>query len=85
MNPWKIISYAIERPAVEADDTFIAHDGTYTENVDVSLSKDNLAIQSENGSSTCIVTANVTSDHVFQVTANDVNIYLWIDGDWNNS
>ena len=47
-------------------------DGTYTENVDVNVA--NLTIKSENGSTSCIVQAASTSDHVFEVTADYVNI-----------
>jgi nitrous oxidase accessory protein len=53
-------------------DTIIVRDGTYTENVDINV--DNLTIQSENGSENCIVQANNSNDHVFEVTADWVNI-----------
>jgi len=52
-------------------DTIIVRDGTYTENVDVNK---RLTIHSENGTATCIVNAASTHDHVFEVTANYVNI-----------
>ena len=54
------------------DDMIIVRDGTYTENVDVTV--DNLTIRSENGSATCIVQAADPNDHVFEVTADYVNI-----------
>jgi parallel beta-helix repeat protein len=53
-------------------DTIIVRDGTYTENVKVNV--DNLAIQSDNGSENCIVQAANSNDHVFEVTADYVNI-----------
>jgi len=53
-------------------DTIIVRDGTYTENVNVTV--DNLTIQSENGSANCIVNASDSDDHVFSVTADWVNI-----------
>ncbi len=46
-------------------------DGTYTENVDVNKS---LTIQSENGSDFSIVRVADSNDHVFEVTADYVNI-----------
>jgi parallel beta-helix repeat protein len=52
-------------------DTIIVSDGTYTENVDVNK---RLTIRSENGSANCIVDAANPGDHVFEVTANYVNI-----------
>ena len=54
-----------------AGDTVIVRDGTYTENVDVNK---RLAIRSENGSVNCIVNASDSGDHVFEVTADCVNI-----------
>ena len=54
-----------------AGDTIIVHDGTYNENVDVIK---HLTIQSANGSANCIVNALVQNDHVFNVTANYVNL-----------
>jgi parallel beta-helix repeat protein len=53
-------------------DTIIVRDGTYHENVNVN--KAGLTIQSENGTANCIVTASNPGDHVFDVTANWVNI-----------
>ena len=66
--------YAKIRWAVDnasAGDTIIVRDGTYTENVDVNV--DNLTIRSENGSVNCTVQAN-SNNHVFEVTADCVNI-----------
>ncbi|MBN1762389.1 MAG: right-handed parallel beta-helix repeat-containing protein [Methanomicrobia archaeon] len=53
-------------------DTIIVRDGTYPENVDVDVA--HLTIRSENGSANCTVTANDPNDHVFEVTADYVNI-----------
>ena len=57
--------------AASARDTIIARDGTYTENINVYK---RLAIKSENGSANCIVQAANPDDHVFEVTADYVNI-----------
>jgi len=67
-------SYAKIQWAVDnatAGDTIIVRDGSYTENVDVNK---RLTIRSENCSATCIVDAANPGDHVFEVTANYVNI-----------
>jgi parallel beta-helix repeat protein len=53
-------------------DTIIVRDGTYTENIDVTV--DNVTIRSENGSANCFVNASDQNDHVFSVTADWVNI-----------
>jgi parallel beta-helix repeat protein len=53
-------------------DTIIVRDGTYHENVDVSVA--HLTIQSENGTANCVVNASNPNDHVFNVTADWVNI-----------
>jgi len=53
-------------------DTIIVRDGVYIENVDVDV--DNVTIRSENGSANCIVNASNYNDHVFEVTADYVNI-----------
>jgi len=53
-------------------DTICVKDGTYTENVDVGTA--NLTIKSENGSANCVVSAASSNDHVFDVTADWVNI-----------
>jgi PGF-pre-PGF domain-containing protein len=52
-------------------ETIIVRDGTYTENIDVNK---RLTIQSENGSASTTVQATDTSDHVFEITADYVNI-----------
>ena len=54
-----------------ASDTIIVRDGTYYENVDVGKQ---LTIRSENGSANCIVNASDSTDDVFTVTADYVNI-----------
>ena len=54
-----------------AGDVIIVHNGTFNENVDVDVS--HLTIRSENGSSNCSVRASA-DDHVFEVTADYVNI-----------
>ena len=53
-------------------DTIIVRDGTYHENVDVNVA--HLTIQSENGTANCVVNASNPDDHVFNVTADWVNI-----------
>jgi parallel beta-helix repeat protein len=53
-------------------DTICIKDGTYHENVDVVTSQ--LTIQSENGTANCVVNASNPSGHVFNVTADWVNI-----------
>jgi parallel beta-helix repeat protein len=55
-----------------AGDTIIVSDGTYVENVDVYV--DNVIISSVNGSDLTIVQATNSSDHVFEVSADYVNI-----------
>ena len=55
-----------------ANDIIVVRDGTYNENVDVNV--DHLTIKSENGSASTTVEAKRSSDHVFEVTANYVNI-----------
>jgi uncharacterized repeat protein (TIGR01451 family) len=55
-----------------ANDIIIVRNGTYTENVVVN--KANLTIRSENGSASCIVTANNISKDVFNITESYVNI-----------
>jgi parallel beta-helix repeat protein len=54
-----------------AGDTIIVRDGTYNENVKVNK---RLTIQSENGANCTIVQAANSTDHVFEVTADYVNI-----------
>jgi len=53
-------------------DTICVNDGTYYENVDVSVA--GLTIQSENGTANCVVNASNPGDHVFAVNADWVNI-----------
>ena len=55
----------------KAGDTIIVRDGVYAENVKVNKQ---LTIRSENGSANCIVHAANPNDHVFCVTADNVNI-----------
>ncbi len=72
---WVPDNYTTIQDAVNnatSGDTIIIRDGTYNENVDVN--KDYLTIQSENGTANCIVNASNSSDHVFNVTADWVNI-----------
>jgi parallel beta-helix repeat protein len=64
------IQWAVDNAT--SGDTIIVRDGTYTENVDVNIA--NLTIQSENGTANCTVSAANSGDHVFEVTANYVNI-----------
>ena len=69
VNPGDSIQGAVD--AASDGDTIIVHDGTYTENVDVNK---RLTIRSENGFASTTVQAQSASDHVFEVTANYVNI-----------
>jgi parallel beta-helix repeat protein len=55
-----------------ASDTICITDGTYTENVDITT--DGITIQSANGSAVTTVQALNENDHVFNVTADYVNI-----------
>jgi len=64
------IQWAVDNAT--AGDIIIVRDGTYSENVDVNK---RLTIQSENGSANCIVQATNPEDHVFEVTADHVNIH----------
>jgi len=57
--------------AANASDTIIVRDGTYTENIDVNK---RLTIRSENGPASTTVQASNMYDHVFEVTADYVNI-----------
>ena len=58
--------------AANSGDTIIIRDGTYTENVDVN--KEHLTIRSENGAEVTTVQAANSNDHVFEVTADYVNL-----------
>jgi len=53
-------------------ETICVKDGTYHENVDVNTA--NLTIQSQNGTANCVVNATNPDDHVFNVTADWVNV-----------
>jgi len=64
------IQWAVDNAT--SGDTIIVRDGTYTENVDVNIA--NLTMQSENGTANCVVNAASSGDHVFNVTADWVNI-----------
>ena len=63
------IQHAIDNAT--AGDTICVMDGTYNENVNVNK---RLTIRSENGTANCIVNALNPDDHVFEVTADYVNI-----------
>jgi len=64
------IQWAVDNAS--AGDTIIVRDGTYTENINVN--KPHLTIRSENGADSTIVHATNPDDHVFEVTADYVNI-----------
>ena len=70
VNSGESIQGAIDNAT--AGDTIIVRDGRYTENVDVNV--DHLTLKSEHGYDSTVVHAANTSDHVFEVTANYVNI-----------
>ena len=63
------IQWAVDNAS--AGSTIIVRDGTYNENINVNKS---LTIRSENGSENCIVKAANLDNHVFEVTADWVNI-----------
>ena len=63
------IQWAVDNAT--AGDTIIVRDGTYTENVDVNKT---LTIRSENGSANCVVNALASTNHIFHVTEDYVNI-----------
>lgn len=68
-------NYAKIQQAVDnstANEIIIVRDGTYNENVDVNVN--HLTIKSENGSASTTVQAADSNDHVFEVTADYVNI-----------
>jgi parallel beta-helix repeat protein len=69
VNPCDLIQDAID--AANPGDIIIVRDGTYTENINVNK---RLTIRSENGSANCIVQAANPDDHVFEVTADYVNL-----------
>jgi len=82
VNPTEALSATIYVPdnystiqeavnAANPSDTIIVRDGTYTENIDVNKT---LTIQSENGADSTIVQAANSGDHVFGVTADNVEI-----------
>ena len=71
---WVPDDYSTIQAAVNAaspGDTIIVRDGTYNENVNVDK---RLTLRSENGAVNCIVSASKSSDPVFNVTADYVNI-----------
>ncbi len=63
------IQWAVD--SATAGDTIIVKDGTYVEAVNVNK---RLTLKSGNGYRDCFVHAISQNDHVFEVTANDVNI-----------
>jgi len=58
--------------AASSGDTIIVYPGTYIENINVN--KDPLTIQSESGAEVTTVQAANPDDHVFEITANYVNV-----------
>jgi len=70
VNSGESIQGAIDNAT--AGDTIIVRDGTYTENVNVNV--DHLTLKSEHGYDSTVVLAASTRDHVFEVTADYVNI-----------
>ena len=79
VNSSNIIRVPLDYPTIHAavdaassGNIIIVRDGTYTENIDVN--KLHLTIISENGAENCIVQAANSNDHVFEVTADYVNI-----------
>ena len=69
-DDYEKIQWAVDNASV--GDTIIVRDGTYTENINVN--KPHLTIRSENGADSTIVHAANPDDHVFEVTADYVNI-----------
>jgi parallel beta-helix repeat protein len=69
VDPGESIQAAVN--AANSGDTIIVRDGTYTENINVYK---RLTIFSENGSASTIVNAINSYDHVFEVTADWVDI-----------
>jgi len=72
-DSWAKAAHSIQTAVDEAGSGDIVNvaDGTYTENVDVGKK---LTLQSENGNSTTTVVASSSGDHVFDVTADYVEI-----------
>ena len=71
---WVPDNYTTIQAAVNASspgDTITVRDGTYNENVKVNKS---VTIQSENSTASCVVKASNSSNHVFNVSADYVNI-----------
>ena len=68
-DDYATIQWAVDNAMV--GDTIIVRDGVYTENVNVNK---RLAIRSEKGPSSTIVQALYWYDHVFEVSADSVNI-----------
>jgi len=85
-NIWVPDTYPTIQQAVNnatAGDTIIVRDGTYTENVNLNKS---LTIRSENGSHSTIVQAADSNHHVFEVTADYVNISgFTVKGKWQKA
>ena len=69
-DDYEKIQWAVDNAS--AGDTIIVRDGTYTENINVN--KPHLTIRSENGADSTIVHAANPDDHVFEMTADYVNI-----------
>ena len=69
VDPGESIQAAVD--AADPGDTIIVRDGIYTENINVYK---RLIIFSENGSASTIVQAAIPDDHVFEITANHVNL-----------
>jgi len=69
-HKWDTIQEGVD-DAIEGCE-IVVYDGVYTENIKVN--KPHLTIRSENGSDSTIVQAKESSDHVFEVTADCVNI-----------
>jgi parallel beta-helix repeat protein len=63
------IQWAVDNAST--GETIIVRNGIYIENIDITKS---LTIKSENGSENCIVEAENSDDHVFEVTTDYVNI-----------
>jgi nitrous oxidase accessory protein len=70
-SPWLTIQHAIDDSGVSNGDTIVVMSGTSTENVDVDKE---LVIQSQNGAASTFVEAASPSDHVFDVTSDNVTI-----------